>query len=314
VYAQSRFVEEPLVWAEVLLERVAGDHPGRPTLLAATATRALRRGDVVAARRLASEAVALAGDGHQTLTALDVLSDTGLFDGRVAESAVTARVMRDLAGRHGDLLHLALGHSELALSAAYGGQADPDDEREIATLLELPLPPSGRGWLAYTKGELSQGRDPHRALDHFAEALTEARSVHNRYLEGAAIVSACSLQARIGDPTESLGAFADAIRHWIRLANTAQQLTTLRNVAVVFQRAGAPEAVAELVGAVDQGDVPTYGEEADRLSAARSWARATLGPARFAELVAAGAARDVPSAAQWALDAIEALAGPDPGS
>ena len=62
VYAQARFIDEPLVWAEQLLGLLAVDHPRRPVLLASAATRAIRRGDVAAARRLASEAVALAGD------------------------------------------------------------------------------------------------------------------------------------------------------------------------------------------------------------------------------------------------------------
>jgi predicted ATPase/DNA-binding SARP family transcriptional activator len=308
LYAQSRFVEEPLLWAELLLGRIAADHPRRPTLLAAAATRALRRGDITQARRLAAEGLELAGDTEAAIPALDVLTDIGLFDGRVAESGETARALKDLSRRHGDLLHLALGHSGVALAAAYGGQAGPDGEAEFAALQELPLPPSGRGWLAYTSGELSQGHDSHQALAHFANALADARAVHNRYLEGAAIVSACSLQARIGNPAEALGAFADAVRHWIRLANTAQQLTTLRNLAVLFQRAGAPEAVAELLGAVDQGHVPTYGEEADRLDDARAWALAKLGPARFAELTAAGTARDVSGAARAALQVIVTLA------
>src|ERR687891_1398497 len=274
---------------------------------------AVRHDPVLAAELTAylylyAQGLELAGDTEAAIPVLDVLTDIGLFDGRVAESAETARALRDLARRHGDLLHLALGHSGVALAAAYGGHAGPDGEAQFAALQELPLPPSGRGWLAYTSGELSQGHDPHQALARFADALAEASAVHNRYLEGAAIVSACSLQARISNPAEALGAFADAVRHWIRLANTAQQLTTLRNLAVLFQRAGAPEAVAELLGAVDQGDVPTYGEEADRLSDARAWALAELGPARFAELTAAGAARDVYGAAHTALQVIDTLA------
>jgi predicted ATPase/DNA-binding SARP family transcriptional activator len=308
LYAHSRFVEEPLLWAELLLEQIAADHPRRATLLAAAATRALRRGDITEARRLAAEGLELAGDSEAAVPVLDVMTDIGLFDGRVAESGETARALRDLASRHGDLLHLALGQSSVALAAAYGGHADPDGEVQLAALQELPLPPSGRGWLAYTSGELSQEHDPHRALACFADALAEARTVQNRYLEGAAIVSACSLQARISSPAEALGAFADAVRHWIRLANTAQQLTTLRNLAVLFQRAGAPEALAELLGAVDEGGVPTYGEEADRLGDARAWALAELGQAQFTELTAAGAARDVSGAAHAALQVIDTLA------
>jgi hypothetical protein len=321
VYASSRFVEEPLLWAELLLAQLPAGHPHRPVLLASAATRALRRGDIGEARRLASEAVERAGDTAAALPALDALTDAGLFDGRLDESGRTALAMLDLGGRHGDLLYVALGHSGVALSGAYAGAGaegagsagdTSDAEAELAGLDDRPFPPSGRGWLAYTRAELCQGRDPTRALAHFDDALANARAVGNRYVEGATIVSSCSLRARVGDPVEALAAFGEGVRHWARLANTTQQLTTLRNLAVLFQRTGHAEPLAELLGAVDGGEVPTYGEEADRLRAARAWAVERLGPERFARLSAAGAGLDVTGAAERALRTIDELvARPD---
>ena len=305
LYAQSRFFDEPLVWGDLLLDRLAADHPHRPVLLASAAWRALRRGDIAQARNWAREAVTRAGDSPAALPALDVLTDAGLFDGHVADSAVSGRAVIELARRHGDLLYLVLGHSGVALSAAYGGHASPDTEAELSSLDELTLPPSGRGWLAYTRGELCQRHDPHRALAQFGDALDDARKVNNRYLEGASIVSYCSLQARIGDTDEALRSFAEAVRHWLRAANTTQQLTTLRNLAVLFQRVDAPEALATLLGTVDRSDVPTYGEEADRLDDARAWAVTELGTARYQQLTTAGAARDITTAANVALQFID---------
>jgi predicted ATPase/DNA-binding SARP family transcriptional activator len=307
IYAQGRFIDEPLIWAEQLLGLLAVDHPCRPVLLASAATRAIRRGDIADARQLASEAVALAGDTAAALPALDALTDAGLFDGLLVESSATARAMEHLAHRYDDGHYLAIAFSGEVLSAAYGGPAMSDYEIKLARLTDGALSPSGRGWIEYTRGELCQAHDPHRALVHYSDALAAARSVHNRYIEGAAIVSACSLRARVGDPREALDAFAEAIRHWIRLASTAQQLTTLRNLAVLLQRLDAPEQLAELLGAVDRGNVPTYGEEAGRLSAARAWAEKKLGPQRFEELSAVGAAQDVTAAASTALHLIEEL-------
>ena len=306
LYAHTRFVEEPLVWAELLLPRVPADHPRRPILLASVASRALRRGDITEARRLAQEALARAGDSATALPALDVLTDAGLFDGRLADSAATARTMQDLAHRSRDLLYLALGYCGVSLSATYGGTPS-DSETEPTDLAELPLPVSGRGWLAYTRGERCQHADPSRALAHFADAVADARAAKNRYLEGAAIVSSCALRARTDDPGEALDAFAEAVRHWIRLANTTQQLTTLRNLALLFRRADAPEALTELLGTVDRSGVPTYGEEAKRLHDARDWAESRVGSERFSELTAVGAARDVTTAATGALHVIDAL-------
>jgi hypothetical protein len=65
------------------------------------------------------------------------------------------------------------------------------------------------------------------------------------------------------------------------------------------------DALAELLGAVDHTDYPTYGEEAKRLDRARAWARATLGSERFQELTARGSGRTITAAAHAALDAID---------
>ena len=81
VYAQGRFIDEPFGWTEQLLGLIPPDHPCRPVLLASAATRAIRRGDIAEARRLASEAMALAGETAAALPALEALTDAGLFDG-----------------------------------------------------------------------------------------------------------------------------------------------------------------------------------------------------------------------------------------
>ena len=177
VYAQARFFDEPLLWAEQLLDRVAADHPHRPVLLASAATRLIRRGDITAARRLASEAAQLAGDTPAALPALDALIDAGLFDGHVDLSKATAHRMAELASRHGDLHFAALAGSGLALAATYGGDPDPAAETALAELDQRPLSPSGRGWVAYTRGELCHRHDPQQALVHYEDAL--ARSTHS---------------------------------------------------------------------------------------------------------------------------------------
>jgi hypothetical protein len=215
--------------------------------------------------------------------------------------------MFELARRHDDRHFMALAYIGAALSSVYGGPAMPDVETGLAELDDGTLSPSSRGWIEYTRGELCQEHDPQRALAHYAGAVALARTVHNRYIEGAAIVSACSLRARVGESSEALEAFAAAIHHWIRLASTAQQLTTLRNLAVLFQRVGEAEPLAELLAAVDRGDVPTYGQEAGRLSEARAWAEAKLGPERFEELTTVGRTRDVTAAATRALQSIDAM-------
>src|SRR5690606_2667591 len=104
-------------------------------------------------------------------------------------------------------------------------------------------------------------RDPEAAFDHLAEAITQARFVGHRLVEGVALVSTCSLRARVGGMAEAMQTFDEVIRHWQGLADRTHQLTTLRNLVVLLARADAPAEAAELLGAVRRSDIPTFGEE-----------------------------------------------------
>ena len=161
-----------------------------------------------------------------------------------------------------------LGRVNAALAPRYGGQAiGPEAIADLPARLSDPSPTS-RAWIAYTSGELIGDRAPDTALAHYQEAIRLARSVDSRFAEGVALVSACALQARAGDVPGALSQFAEVIDHWAKLADNTHQLTTLRNLAVLLRRAGAPQAAAELLGALERDD-STYGEEAERLEAVR---------------------------------------------
>ena len=75
---------------------------------------------------------------------------------------------------------------------------------------------------------------------------------------------------------------------------------------MLLQRADAPASAAELLGALERDDA-TYGEEAERLAAVRTWVHAELGEDAFAARVAAGAEREITAAATWALEILTQL-------
>ncbi len=193
----------------------------------------------------------------------------------------------------------------MAVARRYEGR-DPDPGDGYADLDELVLGPSAQGWLRYTDGELLAERDPAEALERFDRAIALARSGGNRFLEGVALVSSCSLRSRSGDLTAALGAFDTAVRHWQRLVSTTHQLTTLRNLVALLHRLDETTLVAELLGSVERHDVPTYGEEAERLARAEAWASGALGQRRFDEHAARGRGRPLSATEDWALAAIGA--------
>ena len=306
LYAYRGLVDEPLRWAELTLELVADDDPTRPVLLAAAATRAINRGDLEEARVIAQRAVALDGSGSAAMAALEALGDACLYLGRLDECRAAAEELARRAEVVGDMHAYVLGRVNAALAPCYGGQAiGPEAIADLPARLSDPSP-TMRAWIAYTSGELIGDRAPDIALAHFQEAIGLARSVESRFAEGVALASACALQARAGDVPGALSQFAEVIERWAQLADNTHQLTTLRNLAVLLERAGVPEAAAELLGALERDD-STYGEEAERLEEVREWARARLGDEVFATHVASGRERDVTAAAAWALEVLADL-------
>ena len=300
LYAQSRFVDEPLVWARASPRpaRRRPPPPPRPARLgrmARPAPRRHRRGTPPRRR-----AVTTAGDSPAALPALDVLTDAGLFDGHVAESAVAAATMSDLARRHGDLLYLALGHSGVALSAAYGGarQLRHRGRAERPRRADRSRRPAEDG--SPTHAASSASDTIHTAPSPTSPTRsTDARAVNNRYLEGASIVSSCSLRARIGDPDEALD---DLRRGGAPLATRRQHDATADDAA---QPRRAPPARRRTRGTrrparhrrpQRRPDIRRGG--ANGSDDARAWAITQLGTARFAELTAAGAARDITDRSQ----------------
>lgn len=189
-----------------------------------------------------------------------------MYDGRLHDGAVACRELVRLATRAGDPYYLVMGHVGLVMDEAYLGH-DPGPGDPFAGLDPTGLGPTGRAWLAYVRGEVVLDRDPDAAFAHLAEAVALARSVGHRMVEGVSLVSICSLRARVGDLDAALRTFREVITHWLGLADRTHQLTTLRNLVALLERAGAAEATAELLGAVARDDIPTYGEEADRLRA-----------------------------------------------
>jgi len=83
LYAQSRLVDERLRWAEELVEMVPDGHPYVSAVLASAATRAIQRGDLEMARRLAERGVAAASDGPDSFGALEAAADSHLYSGRL---------------------------------------------------------------------------------------------------------------------------------------------------------------------------------------------------------------------------------------
>ena len=311
VFAQSRLREEPLAWAVALVPElsVARPSPATPVVLASAAQRAVNAGDLAEARDLAERGCALAPAAADRAFPLLALADVHFYEGRLGASAAAAREALDAARRAADSTAEVAARANLALAEGYRGRYDRAEEALAREPGDAELAPSDEGWLAYAEGEVVLDRDPARALVALDRAAALAASVGNRYLEGVARVSACSLRARTGEPQEALAAFASVIEHWRRQRALKYQLTTLRNLVVLLQRLGVAPEAAELLGTVQADTVaPTFGDEAARLADAQAWVTSALGPHEAGRRLGAGAARTVDDAATAALGWLSRLA------
>lgn len=298
--------DEVLDWAAHLVPLLDA-RPGSSTAHAGVAARLAKAGDLAAAMRRAALALELADDDLERLHALDVLTDVPIYDGRFEECRHNATRLWDLATKVQDQTYLTAGAMGHALAAVYSG--DPDGAREDlhrrrGAMAQFDLAPSSLGWLEYGAGEIEVEVDPPLALAHLQRAMALADEVGNQYLGGVARVSATSLQARHGEPTEAAPAFAAVVRWWLDHGDRTHLETTLRNLVDLLLRLDLDVAAAELWGSVGSGTVSqSFGPERDRLDAARDVLERRLGT-RFADAVGVGAGRGVESAARAALDAL----------
>jgi predicted ATPase/DNA-binding SARP family transcriptional activator len=315
LFAQSRLRDEPLAWAAELAADPTGG-VSHPMVLTSTARRAYLAGELDAAHALAERALAAAAEAGPVarLFASDVLSDVLLFAGRLEESAAAAQRMLAEAEAAGDGHGVVMSHVNQAIAAAYGGRFD-EAETVLGRLRNAgAVAPSDHAWVAYTEGEVVLDRDPSRALEALNRAVALADSVGNRFLGGVARVSACSLQARVGDPVEAQAAFAAVVEYWRRRGSRLQQLTTLRNLVVLLERVGRSGEAALLLGAVDaHSAAPAYGYEAARLDGLRRRMASALGTADAERRLAAGAQWTVDEAALAALGWLAQPAAATPG-
>jgi len=277
-------------------------------VLSSAAAGARFRGDLDRAGALAREALA-ATDGPGDLRRafpLNMLGEVALFAGRLEESAARIEESARLLVAAGTPAAAANGLANQALALAYGGDVEAA-LTVAARARELALEggsPTVIGWATYAAGEARLETDPAAAAGPLDEAIVLARSTGNRYLLGAALVSAASLRGRRGDPAAALPLFGEAVEQWHRSGNWVQQWTTLRNVIEVLIRLGADHDAAVLLGAMDASATAPepFGPDAGRLAEARATLGARLGPDGLAAALAEGAARGDAGAVAFALE------------
>ncbi|MDY7104918.1 MAG: BTAD domain-containing putative transcriptional regulator [Actinomycetota bacterium] len=302
VWAASRYRAEPFRWAERLLTAGPAGLRGPAAALAVHAHGLVTSGRTDEGARAATTALDGA-EGTDALVALEAAADAALFIGSLDVSLAHARDLRARAEALGDAHYRVLGACNAALALAYGDRPDAG-AGELADL-DVPGAPTDRGWIEYTRGEIVLDRDPPTALAHLRAAVELADAVDNRLLGGVARVSLCSLQGRVGDPTDAGATFVEVIDHWRTHGARTHLVTTLRNLVPLLQRIGEHRPAAEVLAAVtSDGEAPTFGAEGERLAQSAEDLRDRLGDREYETARRLGSKRELDHTIEVAFGAL----------
>ncbi len=298
-YAHERQWTEPALWARTLEPELIGDGDAALAVAASLAADASNRGDYREAERLAFRA-ATSGDPRVAGSALETLSDVGLYTGALDSARVHARALLDLGMSSGDRALQTFGVIGEVLASVYGGR--PADGQAVLDRhgTTVGLGPTCAAWIAYAEGELLSALSRHdEAIERFDTAIRLASSVGSHFVASVAEVSSLAASARTGDVNTALAAFRPRLVEYREMRSDSHGITTIRNLIEALVRANRYQPAMELLGAVSRPEVKlTYGAESDHLHEARSIAIDQAGADLVERWIARGAVHDL----SWALD------------
>jgi predicted ATPase len=232
------------------------------------------------ARALAESGLAAAGErSPEAVRCLGALGDLRLAVGEpdgAAEAYADGVRVAQAAGLATDAAICACG---VLLARVFAGR---DHEEALAVMRELAAlteNPTTRAFVYSAEGEALAETHPAEALHRLARSSELADAVGNALVTGVSMTAETAVRARSGAlDADTLDRTGTAVRHWLGSGSENLFVTCLRNVVPLLDRLGAHEAVAELVGALEAGsDRPSYGSEAERITACVAAAREVLG-------------------------------------
>jgi hypothetical protein len=165
------------------------------------------------------------------------------------------------------------GDRDHGLAAARAAQTDADETRC----------PSAMAFARYVVAEGEASLDEAGARAKLEAAVRLAEGVGATYVSGLARLSLATLAIRVGDPAAALSQYSVLLELWRRSGNWAQQWPTLRTLAIALAESGRHEQAMRLLGGIDgNAQVPSWGDDAARLSRVHERARAVLGGDAYA--------------------------------
>jgi len=310
-YALYRLRDETVAWGFATLDDPAiVDHPRRAEVLGCAAQGLAYRGELVEARAMAEQAVAINGEGDlRSGWALRALSNINLYEGRLDEAVRLAGLERDLPGVDLRRAEINAGVIEV-LGPAYAGRPGDGEviARELLARAEERQSPTYLTWAHFVLAECLVD-DRTDALDHLAQARDLAISLDAKFIVGVVSVAIGSNQFRLGRIDDALATFVETVTNWRRWGDWTHQWTTLRHVVGLLIEVDHPTEAARLLGAVR--NPPTgarpYGSDDELLDQLSEQLASTLGAERFEGLTDDGSEAEPDLVLADVIDAMAAV-------
>lgn len=310
-WARTRQRGEAYEWTSWMIADL-GESNETARLIGFMAHNAADAGSLALAHDLARRAMELSPDPEVAVTALDARADAAIYGGDLVAAIEHAERFFEVAMALNNRHSMALALSTLAMAHGYGG----DQSAAVRVLERMATlstdPPSARGWLLYSRAEVTGGDQPDLALEALEEAIRLADSVNNPFLSGVARVTRLSLLARVAEARVVSAGYAELIGHWQARNDLTHQVTTLRNVALFLSRQGAHGEVVALLAALQAGDLPpSFGAEAVALAEAEALAHRQLKSQAFEHHCSIGARRKFDQAVAHVIEVLRTGAWAD---
>jgi DNA-binding winged helix-turn-helix (wHTH) protein/predicted ATPase len=244
LYAYSRMWAEPADWAAALEA-----HTDNPSVVIALASQAAQESRLPEAGTRARDALDR-GDEQVRATALEVLSDVGIYLHRLDEAAAWANRLVEAAEVSGVARERAIGLTNRVLAAAYSGDRGGAAEAVAAidATAETGMAPTERAWLAYARGEAYAIHGGGDAIACYASAIALADEVGSTFVGGVARCSLAASVAEVDGSDAAAATFRDVLDTYLERGNVTHLTTALRLVVPVLAGIEADEAACWVAG------------------------------------------------------------------
>jgi predicted ATPase/DNA-binding SARP family transcriptional activator len=232
---------------------------------ASGALNAAQLGDLDEARRLGTQALAIAATPDQECMALYALGVACLYRGEHAESMRYWQKLLELPALSAPMCVDA--HASLALLACF--RSDQVTARQHAELALANAAGAGpaRAFGTYAMGEVRLLEDPAAAVEILELALAQAEVGRTAQIAEVARIALVSALVRLGRHDQALQAFPELLHQLRRRGGWPQLWTSLRILAELLEALGRPQDAALLLASasldsaapqISGDDIPRY--------------------------------------------------------